>query len=247
VSDYPKLPDYHNETHPNPNCTTESWGNFSSETGYDSFFDLSASAKLMWTVLDDDITIKGRLAFKGIFGWLSIGFAHPTGGKNGMQGAPVIFAIPGGNFSAKDGLDLTMDTTALEYRIDMELSAFRHWSQPLHDGLLPGNATYSVASNECFTALHFQTYRIDNQTFKMDGWDDLIWAANGEDYFVAYHGREHRARFEVDWVQGIGRFPTSAPTFAPTPSPDSSSSKISSLVVTLSYLISFAAAVMILV
>lgn len=68
----------------------------------------------MWSVTDDD-KIQGKLVFNGGFGYLALGFANPEGGKNGMHGASIMMAIPGGNYSARFGLDLEMDESVKEY------------------------------------------------------------------------------------------------------------------------------------
>ena len=70
-------------------------------------------AKFMWSVKDNKID--GMLVFNGGFGYLATGFPFPGGDKNGMHGASVIMAIPGGDYSAKFGLNLTLDENVQEY------------------------------------------------------------------------------------------------------------------------------------
>jgi hypothetical protein len=37
--------------------------------------------------------------------------------------------------------------------------------------------------------------------FNLTGSDELLWAANGQDYFVGYHGN-NRGRFAIHWPTG---------------------------------------------
>lgn len=86
---------------------------------------LNENSTLVWTV--ENGVVKGKLAFNGLFGWLSIGLAGPEGsGKNGMHNARVIMAHPGGDYSAVDGFDLDMEPEVHEYEIHPTKSAFRH-------------------------------------------------------------------------------------------------------------------------
>merc|ERR1712183_101535 len=166
--------------------------------------------KFMWNVVDDNV--EGKLVFNGLFGYLSLGFSYPGGNKNGMNGASIIMAIPGGNYSAKFGLDLGMEPTVNEYVINVNQSSFRHWSDPL-----PGRDTssYAVHSTECFTALTFNTNNINDIKFNVDGTDDLIWAANNKDTFCSSHGRGQdgrgdRDRFIIEWKTGKAWYPEEA-------------------------------------
>merc|ERR1712183_418453 len=123
-----------------------------------------------------------------------------------------IMAIPGGNYSAKFGLDLGMEPTVNEYVINVNQSSFGHWSDPL-----PGRDTssYAVHSTECFTALTFNTNNINDIKFNVDGTDDLIWAANNKDTFCSSHGRGQdgrgdRDRFIIEWKTGKAWYPEEA-------------------------------------
>ena len=63
-------------------------------------------------------------------------------------------------------------------------------------------STYSVESTSCFTAISFKTDSINGIPFNLQGKDELLWAANAEDYYAGYHGRENRARFSINWATG---------------------------------------------
>ena len=70
-------------------------------------------ARFMWNVVGDKID--GKLVFNSLFGYLALGFAHPTGHHNGMNGASIIMGVPGGNYSARFGLDLSIGDNVQEY------------------------------------------------------------------------------------------------------------------------------------
>ena len=93
----------------------------------------------------------------------------------------------------------------------MKESAFRHWSTPIGEPLADvavarsqeasTKPLYSVEQTECYTAMNFRLLSILDVTFNTTGEDDMVWAANGEDYFVGYHGLS-RGRFQVNWMTG---------------------------------------------
>ena len=112
-------------------------------------------------------------------------------------------AHPGGDYTGFSGLDLTMDGGIGEYHIDPEQTPFRVWmstERSLTDG---SSATTDGGfdTDSCYSSMNFRTSSIQNQTFNLDGTDDLIWAANGQDYYMMYHGA-NRGRFSIDWTTG---------------------------------------------
>jgi hypothetical protein len=200
-TDYPTLPNYPRD---DVNCTAEMWADFASDEGYDGVFKIQDSvAHLMWNVVnatDGSLSIDGKLVFNGIFGYLSIGFPKEGGRKNGMSGASIIMGLPGGNYSAVTGLDLSMETKVEEYVIDPDKSAFRHWS----DAIEPAEGSeYAIISTGCFTALTFKTSQINGIDFNINGEDALLWGANPVDYYAGYHGG-NRNVFKVNWKNGTG-------------------------------------------
>ena len=58
----------------------------------------------MWNMVGDKID--GKIVCNSHFGYLALGFAHPMGRHNGMNGASIIMGVPGGNYSEKCDLDL---------------------------------------------------------------------------------------------------------------------------------------------
>ena len=195
VTPYPKIPA------PAGNCAAE-WEAFSTDSSYDHRFDLTTTindgAAFMWSVVDE--SIKARLAFNNTFGWLSAGLADVGGKNNGMHGANVFMAMPGGNFSAATGLDIDEGSSVKSFVIDPTNSAFRHWQKPFDT-----NPNAQVVSSECFTELIFDEDHINGIAFNLAGTDQMIWAGNGVDYFVGYHGM-NRARFTVEWSTGEAYF-----------------------------------------
>jgi len=223
VSDYPTIvPGQGDE------CDAAAWETFSVKgDDYMYEFDLSTnytSAKFMWSVVDGE-TVKVRLAFNGLFGWLATGFASTGLGKNAMLGGNILMAMPGGDYDAAVGLDTALPHTVKEHVISSTDTAFRHWQDPV-EGSAP-NA--DVQSTACFTALTFEMDNINGLKFNTSASDLMIWAGNGEDQFMGYH-KQNRARFTVEWSSGEAYFGTEQESGA---SSGSSQQKLAS-VVTLS-------------
>lgn len=193
---YPTLPGYpRNEDM----CSDGDWQTFNENGDYSHCYHVGEfnKAVLCWTV--DGKFIDGRLAFNGLFGFIALGFVNLGGGNNGMCGASVIMGIPGGNYSAATGVDLSMESTVEEYVIGDPDYFFRHWSRPVPNR---DTTSYNVESNECFTSLTFKTDSINGKSFNVTGVDYLIWSANGEDSFAQYHGLDQRNKFYVEWSTG---------------------------------------------
>lgn len=120
-------------------------------------------------------------------------------------------ASNGGNFSAFSGLDQSMGATIAEHVIDPTKSSFRHWSTPVSVSVPADDvsaiqrssdlSSYQVETTDCFSAMTFKTSSIYTQSFNLTGSDELIWAANGKDYYMGYHGQA-RGRFAIDWPTG---------------------------------------------
>lgn len=64
-------------------CTEEAFLEFANVTGYDFSNKLPGDAFLVWSIVDNKV--KGRIAYNGLFGWLSFGFAGNPNMKNGMH------------------------------------------------------------------------------------------------------------------------------------------------------------------
>ena len=235
VTPYPEIPQQNEDI-----CTSGAWETFvdgTDEIVYDHSFDLTTEKNngtvLQWSVIDEEQGIvKGRLVFNDVFGWLAIGFADPEGKHNGMNGANVLLALPGGNYTSMYGLEVPgmtlpgsdeisievskkksatlatetnpVGSTVHEYAIDSNDTAFRHWSEPTGTANAPGSM--NVLVTECSTSITWETNNINGRTFNMTGMDDLIWAGNSKNYHVGYHGRGNRARFYINWNTGEGKF-----------------------------------------
>eukprot|EP00588_Corethron_pennatum_P008873 CAMPEP_0194275272 /NCGR_PEP_ID=MMETSP0169-20130528/8158_1 /TAXON_ID=218684 /ORGANISM="Corethron pennatum, Strain L29A3" /LENGTH=766 /DNA_ID=CAMNT_0039018695 /DNA_START=35 /DNA_END=2332 /DNA_ORIENTATION=+ len=230
VTPYPTLPTY---PRVEDNCGDEEWKAFASSEGYTHSFDRLGDnrgergawegmelkggigshsgnvTRFMWNIVDDEV--EGKLVFHGLFGYLALGFAYEGGKKNGMHGAPIIMALPGGGYTAKFGLDMDLGPSVSEYVIDESGSSFRHWPIPIPNR---DTSTYEVESTECFTALTFKTNNINDIKFNVTGMDTLLWGSNNQDTFAGYHGRGalqedgtragDRDTFYINWVTGEG-------------------------------------------
>ncbi|KAI2488621.1 hypothetical protein MHU86_25675 [Fragilaria crotonensis] len=196
VTDYPPL---EGAPRNEDKCTLAAYNTFASNTWYENQLVMGDdTGTFSWTFVDG--VLNGRLAFNGLFGWLAFGMANPTGILNGMLGASIIMALPGGNYNAADGLDLTVGSNVNEYHIDPFKTAFRHWSTPVtSETRSVSTKQYAVEVNDCFTAITFKTDNINNIKFNVTGSDELLWAANGADYYAGYHGA-NRFRFAIDWT-----------------------------------------------
>jgi hypothetical protein len=84
--------------------------------GYRMKLEDGEGAVLQWNVVGegDEQMIEGRLAFNGVFGYLSIGKSG-EGGRNKMFNAPVIFALRGSNYTPETGFELGSDPYIGEY------------------------------------------------------------------------------------------------------------------------------------
>jgi hypothetical protein len=187
-------------------CGKTAWETFRSKNAeiYAHSYDLSTndtSAYFMWSVLPDNKTISGRLSFNGLFGFLAIGFRNINDlHLKGMLGAKILLALPGGNYSAATGLDLSLPSSLKEYQIDNTSSSFRFWNAPKSEDLL-STTSYSIEKTDCFTSISFRAESISGQQFNVSGSDSLIWSANDNNIFVGYHGL-NRGRFAVEWKTG---------------------------------------------
>lgn len=117
--------------------------------------------------------------------------------------ANVLLALPGTNYSAQFGLDLDGEPNVNEYEISSSQSAFRHWSTPIATSRI-SSVPNEIKSTECYTSFTFEQTSIGKYTFNVNGTDELVWAANGKDFFVNYH--DTRARFTIDWAAGEASF-----------------------------------------
>ena len=211
VTPFPKLPYFPQD---NQTCTVDAWEEFSdSSADYDYMFDLSTdetTAKFFWSPNEQGGTVKGRLAFANIFGYISFGFAStdPDAKKNGMNGAEIILASPGTDYNAVDGLDMDSGILIAEYKIDEAQSSFRHWQTPTNDliAVKSGNAApASVEFDGCFTVLEFEMSKIGDSEFDLMGSNIMLWAANPIDTYMGYHGK-NRDVFAVEWATGKASF-----------------------------------------
>jgi hypothetical protein len=215
VTDFPTLPKYPRDEQV---CNDEEFAAFyktSNSTDYEHELVLSNSSStgqpqaiFQWSVVGD--SVKGKLYYNGLFGYLAIGLAkYPVGvGIDAMLGAIIVMALPGTNYNATTGLDLSGGANVHEYQIDASQSSFRHWDTPLSSSTTTATArvssnvaSYVTDTTECFTALSFDTPYMYDRKFNVTGTDHLIWAANGVDYFASYHTA--RGHIIIHWPTGV--------------------------------------------
>ena len=234
---YPALP---NAPRDDSECTDAAFAEFvkSTTTGYENSFDLGKGGVFMWTASPTNGHVEGRLAYNGLFGWLAFGFANVGGAKNGMHGANILMAIPGGNYSAVTGFDLSINASVQEYEIseNAQQSSFRFWDTS-SDGLVAttrhAGVVSSIEETDCFTSFSFLTEDINGVSFNITGVDELIWAANANDTFAGYH--PSRGRFSIDWRTSEAKLYVApdATTSAPATTTGSASSATKSVVSSL--------------
>jgi hypothetical protein len=112
----------------------------------------------------------------------------------------ILLARPGGNYTGYSGLDLSLGANVHEYQIDPQQTPYRVWMSS--ESSIRSTMTAGVdLSPDCFTAMHVTASNIKGQAFNFSGTDDMLWAANGEDYFMMYHGA-NRGRFSIHWPTG---------------------------------------------
>lgn len=193
-------------------CTADLWTEFLMEESYDHKATLTrpngTETILLWSIIDSDDgskkLLKARLVFDNVFGWLAIGFANQTDFiLNGMHGGSVLLAMPGGNYDAATGMDLSVGGSIATYKISEEETAFRHWQTPI-DNDETRTTVASFEDTDCFTALTFESDHINGQKFTLDGIDEMMWAGNHNDIWMSYHGPFDRARFVIDWNKDEG-------------------------------------------
>lgn len=204
VTPYPQLPEYPRD---DETCTSAKWGEFADSGDYDHMFNMTTdktSASFQWSVTNET-KISARLAFNGQFGWLAMGFLNldPDAGHNGMNGANVVLALPGDEYTAKDGLDMSADHNIREYTISNTDSAFRHWQTPSTRASSDFDA--QVEYDGCFTSISYNLDNIGGEAFNVTGKDHLLWAGNSVDRYVGYH-LKNRAIFTVEWSTGKAYF-----------------------------------------
>mmetsp|Transcript_83320 Transcript_83320/g.166326 ORF Transcript_83320/g.166326 Transcript_83320/m.166326 type:complete len:714 (-) Transcript_83320:84-2225(-) len=221
-SDFPTLPNYPRDA---ATCDPTAWEIYASTTGYDFSYDLGGLGRLMWNVNGEYITAK--MVYNGLFGFLAWGFRNPTGSKMGMQGAPIVMAQPGGDYTLTGGLNLSAPGTVKEYIIHHQQSRFRFWqgsgqvASAFGSSTIPTvtqhltDASYDVG--DCFSSMTFTSDQIAGQKFNVGGTDQLIWAANVENKYVEHHGRGNRGLVEITWMAGGAPFADYPPPPAPSP------------------------------
>ena len=122
---------------------------------------------------------------------------------NGMNGAPVIMAIPGGG--AVDGF-----ADVDQYRIDDEQSSFRHW-YATDPGADLTDASLEVGEGNCFARATYTLGSFSSEDpFDASTCTDLIWAVStdsdlaSDPLFLARGMHETRGPLRVNFLAAAG-------------------------------------------
>ena len=159
--------------------------------------------QLAWSVSSDSKRVTISHLTSGRVGWMAIGLRHPDGKKNGMNGAPVIMAIPGGG--AVDGF-----ADVDQYRIDDEQSSFRHW-YATDPGADLTDASLEVGEGNCFARATYTLGSFSSEDpFDASTCTDLIWAVStdsdlaSDPLFLARGMHETRGHLRVNFLAADG-------------------------------------------
>jgi hypothetical protein len=209
---------------------------YSDTTEYTNTINLTGGhgALFQFSLVDGE-TLQGRLAFNGIFRHLSFGFVGPDyPARNAMYGGKVVMVTRGGNYSASEGLDLSLGPQVDEFMISTDFFAFRHWQVPYSNKVdVEGGTTATTTSREagrelrkgsfdvqmsenlCYTALTFELQDIGGQPLNLTGTDTFMWAANDIDTYMQYH-HGNRGTFNISSSKIVQADPVKQPN-AETP------------------------------
>lgn len=227
VTEPPKIPDRP------ANCQEQSFEAFTNASEYDAHIELlEGKLALMWSVVDG--AVRAKLAFDGVVGWMAIGHENPTGGHNGMNGAPIVMGL---NDPDPDIVGAPYIGTGVnEFVIHNHASAFRHWSTPYRDPMLRHER---MLITDCHSSMQFTASSIGGWPLAVgastqpspavgkpsgeseisgsgdrgatDAVDRLIYAVHTDTYLKGYHScgelRRCRGKLQVDWSNGIATLP----------------------------------------
>lgn len=187
VSDPPKIPAREG--------TCDGFAEFAGVTGYKHSVELQKDKLfLMWDV--DGDSIRAKVAYDGIAGWLAVGLTNKGGGHNGMNGAHIVMGV---NDPDPDVFGAPYVGTGVhEYIIHDQLTAFRHWSKHYSPEALT-EAEMTVTS--CHTSMQFTTKSISGWSLDVtaEGASDVLWAIHTDTFLKGYHGFQNRGLLEIDW------------------------------------------------
>ena len=168
--------------------------------------------------------VEMRMVYNGSFGYLSVGLENPSGGHNGMNGAPVVMGIYDPDENAHGGEKWLnyKGTGVYELKIHDTLSAFRHWkdSGPSTPGLIDSSVDVHPG---CGSSMYFKTKKIHGNDLNITRCspNKLIWAIHTSTLLKGYHGFRNRGHIEIDFAVDSGVVPWVNPF-----SEDSSSTEV---------------------
>jgi hypothetical protein len=158
--------------------------------------------------------VEMRMVYNGSFGYLSVGLENPSGGHNGMNGAPVVMGIYDPDENAHGGENWLnyKGTGVYELKIHDTLSAFRHWkdSGPSTPGLIDSSVDVHPG---CGSSMYFKTKKIHGNDLNITRCspNKLIWAIHTSTLLKGYHGFGNRGHIEIDFAIDSGVVPWVSP------------------------------------
>jgi hypothetical protein len=212
---FPEIDDYPRDVSV---CSNESFAAFVDARQVSGGYEHSASiadntAAFLWSVIQvSDVdgsnvalredagqsVIKGEVVVNSLFSWISVGLRGDE--DFAMTGAHVLMAMNGGNYTPSLGVDMSMDPTYDEHVLG-DSTPFRTWNTPVPSDDM-ADPSVNIDEDGCFAALSFTTGSFAGKALNVSGVDRMIWAANGKDSFMQYHGRDTRGEFHVQWSDG---------------------------------------------
>jgi len=136
----------------------------------------STEVAFMWKITAEG-KVDGLMAYNGMLSWMAWGLENmdPSSGKNGMQGAPVLFGI-----SSSDTEYAGFSGSVKEYRIHDSQSRFDMWNTE-HD--TPATTHTEMVEENGYSAMKFRTDSICGSSLNVSsGPNRLIWAIRASSY-----------------------------------------------------------------
>lgn len=162
---------------------------------------------LYWNVTnvaDGFATIKLKRTLSGRFGWSALGLANSGGLHNGMNGAPVLMAIHGGNALGPAYADVN------QFRIDDDLTPFRTWGTAQSTDSSFTEAHLEVHADECYVAYELTVRVWGGLQINASECHDLIWASSvdtkmaDDPLFLAHGYHESRGHLSLNFLKKDG-------------------------------------------
>ncbi|KAK3268024.1 hypothetical protein CYMTET_23447 [Cymbomonas tetramitiformis] len=191
-------------------CSDAAWETFLSKSEYTNSLNLKTDGDdgygalyLLYTVQGNQL--KGKMAYRGVAGWLAFGPENHGGGHNGMNGAHIVM----GTYDPDPTIDeplfepIYVGTTVAEYIINDDTSAFRTWKTPVSPGSVSDSEM--LVEGGCFTGMTFTADgAIAKDALNMTGANSFIWGVHTASFYKNYHGYTNRGHLCLDFCSELG-------------------------------------------